>query len=279
MAGTTVYIDGACKNNGFDDAVASLGVYCKELGIEHSEKLEPEEPQTNGRAELKALIVAIDLVLVSEKVKDKVIFKSDSKYVVNAANKYVHKWRQNNWILMTEKTEAKHRDLWEKYIQLQEEFQFEVVHVKRDSEDGNKASDRLANEAVAVTSGKRTVKKTTKKQELDKATKRKEIEIDQNLCIICKEEAEAAIQCSVCEGWVHYQCSKLPCYQLTVLDRTTRAYTCEKCTEADEDVLEILESSQIEQIEKKPTEAQGELIEIAGKQKQQYETRLRDWKI
>ena len=50
MSGTTVYIDGACKNNGFDDSVASLGIYCKELEFEHSEKLEPEEPQT--RAEL-----------------------------------------------------------------------------------------------------------------------------------------------------------------------------------------------------------------------------------
>ena len=76
---------------------------------------------------------------VKKKVKVKIVFQSESKYVVHAANRYVYKWEQNNQTLMTEKTEAKHIDLWEKYLQLEEMFQLEVINVKRDSEDGNKA--------------------------------------------------------------------------------------------------------------------------------------------
>ena len=66
--------------------------------------------------------------------------KSDSKYVVNGANRHVHVWQKQNWILKTEKTEAKHCDLWEEYLQLKEKISVEIQYVKRGSEEGNKKS-------------------------------------------------------------------------------------------------------------------------------------------
>ena len=66
-------------------------------------------------------------------------------------------------------------------------------------------------------------------------------------CVICKKVADdEAIECTICKGWIHYSCSKLPCYQLTALSSTERLYSCEKCVEVDESILEILESSQSE---------------------------------
>ena len=42
------------------------------------------------------------------------------------------------------------------------------------------------------------------------------------------------IQCSKCEMWTHYECTKLPIYQLYLLTSTKRRYDCEKCTTVPE---------------------------------------------
>ena len=39
-----------------------------------------------------------------------------------------------------------------------------------------------------------------------------------------------------CKGWTHYSCTKLPAYQLFILSRTSRKYTCELCTEVPLDL-------------------------------------------
>ena len=58
-----VYTDGACRDNGGEDAAASLGVFSEELDINFGERLSIEELQTNGGAELKAVIIGIKLAL------------------------------------------------------------------------------------------------------------------------------------------------------------------------------------------------------------------------
>ena len=39
-----------------------------------------------------------------------------------------------------------------------------------------------------------------------------------------------------CKRWTHYPCTKLPAYQLFILTRTSRKYTCELCTEVPLDL-------------------------------------------
>ena len=95
-----------------------------------------EEQQTNGRAELKAVIMGIILAL--QRYVSNIKIKSDSKYVVNVANGHVYVWQKQNWILKTERTGAKHRDLLDEYLQLKENITVEIQYVKRGPEVGNK---------------------------------------------------------------------------------------------------------------------------------------------
>ena len=60
-----------------------------------------------------------------------------------------------------------------------------------------------------------------------------------SLCSYCQDssaESYDVIQCSDCKVWCHYQCTRLPLYQLYIYDFTSRKYTCEPCCEVPDDV-------------------------------------------
>ena len=60
-----------------------------------------------------------------------------------------------------------------------------------------------------------------------------------SICSYCQEssaESYDVIQCSDCKVWCHYQCTRLPLYQLYIYDLTSRKYTCEPCCEVPDDV-------------------------------------------
>ena len=68
-----------------------------------------------------------------------------------------------------------------------------------------------------------------------------ELPADKSMCICtyCGEssaESYDVIQCSDCKVWCHYQCTRLPLYQIYIYDLTSRKYTCEQCVEVPEDV-------------------------------------------
>jgi len=100
MAHLTVYTDGSCLNNGKEFAVAGIGIYFfgyPDLNI--SEPLTCDK-KTNIRAELYAIIRAIEIV--NEK-KDKfigvksVLIKTDSEFSHNCMEHWIDKWKHNNW--------------------------------------------------------------------------------------------------------------------------------------------------------------------------------------
>ena len=69
-----------------------------------------------------------------------------------------------------------------------------------------------------------------------------ELPVDKSMCICnyCQEssaESYDVIQCSDCKVWCHYQCTRLPLYQIYIYDLTSRKYTCEQCVEVPEDVI------------------------------------------
>ncbi|CAC5383862.1 unnamed protein product [Mytilus coruscus] len=48
---------------------------------------------------------------------------------------------------------------------------------------------------------------------------------------MCNEIANCfMIQCDKCQRWTNYKCTKLPAYQLYMLENTSRKYTCKTCT-------------------------------------------------
>ena len=59
------------------------------------------------------------------------------------------------------------------------------------------------------------------------------------ICTYCQEssaESYDVIECSDSGVWCHYQCTRLPLYQIYIYDLTSRKYTCEPCVEVPEDV-------------------------------------------
>jgi ribonuclease HI len=57
--------------------------------------MSPEQPTTNNRAELQAILHLLTLI-VSIKF-DQIIIRSDSKYSINCITKWINTWKQNSW--------------------------------------------------------------------------------------------------------------------------------------------------------------------------------------
>ena len=109
---TVVYTDGACSDNGQSNASsrAAIGVYWDDKSKDNLSTLIPSTaPQTNGYAELLAAIEAID-VAIRNKVSE-ITVKSDSRYVVQGASKWIEGWVKKKWI-KADKTEVKYQELW-----------------------------------------------------------------------------------------------------------------------------------------------------------------------
>ncbi|EQB56959.1 hypothetical protein CGLO_02979 [Colletotrichum gloeosporioides Cg-14] len=87
------YTDGSCLHNGTVDAVAGVGLF---LGPDDprnvSEPLEGEL-QTNQRAELTAILRALEKTDVTEGLQ----ILSDSKYSINCAVVWVEQWESDGW--------------------------------------------------------------------------------------------------------------------------------------------------------------------------------------
>ena len=45
------------------------------------------------------------------------------------------------------------------------------------------------------------------------------------------------IECSACHNWIHFQCTKLPAYQIQIFIDTNRKFTCENCADQPEEEL------------------------------------------
>ncbi len=99
-----IFTDGACTNNGGKKAKGAIGVYFFSdpvQGKEISQLLLPSEPQTNNRAELRAIQAALDGIDThdSEWSKQFTHYQiwSDSEYSIHCLTKWAEGWRRNGW--------------------------------------------------------------------------------------------------------------------------------------------------------------------------------------
>ncbi|KAI0154480.1 ribonuclease H-like protein [Hypoxylon sp. FL1284] len=129
-----VYTDGSSLANGRAGAVAGVGVWFGEgdkrlvrgsssvkgrhanavLRRNVSERLQGE-PQTNQRAELTAVLRALERVPLDQKIR---IF-SDSKYAISCVDEWYVNWQKNDW--MTSTGPVKNRDIIEAILEKIEE--------------------------------------------------------------------------------------------------------------------------------------------------------------
>ena len=156
MAILKIYTDGACTNNGKKTAKAGVGIYCSLFEV--SEKF-PFENHTNNRAELYAILYALNIVSENKLINkyEEIIIYTDSEYSINSCTKWIHKWIKNDW-----KKPVKNREYIEPiYYILNESPKIKLVHVKAHTgyqdEDsiGNDKADKLAVAGVNDSDGVR----------------------------------------------------------------------------------------------------------------------------
>ncbi|QVM11183.1 hypothetical protein D8B26_005833 [Coccidioides posadasii str. Silveira] len=98
-----IYVDGACRRNGSDNAIgAAAAVHKSRHGTRPhcwARRLEAYESPTNQQAELIAVILGLEMALDkhqqlrSNPVLD-ITIHSDSRYAVDCMNIWVEKWIQ-----------------------------------------------------------------------------------------------------------------------------------------------------------------------------------------
>lgn len=94
-----VYTDGSCFDNGKRKATGGVGVvFPDHMKLNVSEAL-PGEQATNNRAEMWAIIRAIEVVeqIIDPKRKMPMIIKTDSKLCENTLMSWMKTWKAKGW--------------------------------------------------------------------------------------------------------------------------------------------------------------------------------------
>jgi len=156
-----VYTDGACSGNGKEYGRAGVGVYWGELQnlptlvLEQVKQLPPDvseplkgTPQTNQRAELMAVIRAVEEPSMK---LFKLEVRTDSEYSIKCATVWCQRWKQNGWRTADGK-EVKNRDLVEQLNRAILSRPGKVIFTwvpGHSGEKGNEKADQLATQGVS----------------------------------------------------------------------------------------------------------------------------------
>ncbi len=135
-----IYTDGACKGNPGPGGWGAFMIY----GEHEKELFGGEAHTTNNRMELLGVISALAALTRACEVT----IHTDSQYVKNGIQTWIHSWKKNGWKTAA-KQPVKNEDLWK---QLDEEVARHTVQwrwVKGHSGNpGNERADQLANRGV-----------------------------------------------------------------------------------------------------------------------------------
>lgn len=141
-----LYVDGACRGNGKENALGGYGIVLIDFDTKKKKEIKYAcRGVTNNIMELRSVIDGLKILNKPLKVK---IF-SDSKYVVDAFNqKWIFNWRRNGW-KNASKNPVKNKELWEELWELTQKHECEFNWVKGHSTDVyNNRCDELANNAM-----------------------------------------------------------------------------------------------------------------------------------
>lgn len=143
-----VYTDGACTNNGKDNAKAGIGVYFGKKDKRNISK-QIEGKQTNNCAELLAVIEACNILKSDIDNNKNIVICTDSQYVINCCRSYGSKCENNNW-----NGDIPNKKLVKLIYNLCNKDNIKLLHVKAHTSKsdehslGNVEADKLANKAI-----------------------------------------------------------------------------------------------------------------------------------
>ena len=176
-----VYTDGACINNGEDNARAGIGIYfSKNNPLNLSKELlssDFKSKLTNNIAELMAAIEAIKLIKETP-FKNKIIV-SDSEYMIKCATTYAKKLEANNWKTSNDK-KPPNLELVKILYELTNAHNIKYMHVMAHTNNkdrhsiGNYYADLYANNSIDNRSEKKDSSSNNTKIYLNVAYKDKD---------------------------------------------------------------------------------------------------------
>ena len=135
-----VYTDGACKGNPGPGGWGALLV----ADEREMELYGGEAATTNNRMELTAVIRALEAL----KRPSDVEVHTDSQYVKNGIESWIHGWKRNGWKTADRKA-VKNAELWRELEALANRHRVRWHWVKRHADNaGNLRADALANRGV-----------------------------------------------------------------------------------------------------------------------------------
>ncbi|KAF2774431.1 ribonuclease H-like protein [Teratosphaeria nubilosa] len=152
----TFYVDGGCRGNGQPGAYGAAAALQEDASGQISRftrKLEKHENPTNSRAEITAIILALETALdgsdsPAERPFLDVTIHSDSEYGVKCMNEWIHEWRRNGWV-SSKGWEVKNRDLIERASSLEDQVkEFGAVTYKYIPREQNRKADKCCNDAL-----------------------------------------------------------------------------------------------------------------------------------
>ena len=144
MKTVIIYTDGACKGNPGPGGWGAL----LEYDGRRKELFGGEPHTTNNRMELVAVIRALEAL----KRESDVAIYTDSQYVKNGIEAWIHAWKRNGW-KTSDKKPVKNEDLWRELDELATRHRISWHWVRgHDDNPGNERADELANQGVIMES-------------------------------------------------------------------------------------------------------------------------------
>tara|TARA_B110000967_G_scaffold35055_1_gene34001 strand:+ start:1804 stop:2679 length:876 start_codon:yes stop_codon:yes gene_type:complete len=148
-----VYTDGACSNNGKDNAFAGIGIF---FGINDNRNISKniEGKQTNNTAELSAIIETYNIIENDIINGKKIAIVSDSEYAIKCASSYGEKCYKKDW-----NVDIPNKELVKTAYELyKNKLNIQFIHIKAHTNNtdnhsiGNDNADKLANIAIGLES-------------------------------------------------------------------------------------------------------------------------------
>ena len=140
MKTVIIYTDGACRGN---PGPGGWGVLI-EYGELSKQLYGGDVSTTNNKMELTAAIMALKEI----KEPCEIILYTDSKYVLQGIEEWIHNWKKRGWRGANKKP-VKNIDLWKKLDELRDKHNIKWNWVKGHSGDpGNETADMLANRGI-----------------------------------------------------------------------------------------------------------------------------------
>jgi len=146
MKQVEIFTDGACKGN---PGPGGWGVLLR-MGNHEKEMSGGEPDTTNNRMEMTAAIRGLNALIEPCKVD----LYSDSKYLLDGMQKWIHGWQRNGWVNASKKP-VRNADLWHDLIEAARPHQINWHWVRGHSgHPENERVDALASaEAARIAAG------------------------------------------------------------------------------------------------------------------------------